>query len=1052
MSPGRERERTGRSRAGPFRLALVLAAACSIPGLAAEGPEPLADAIRKATLENRRAVALRGVEIVLGAAALKIEEGILVPATPIGGHSAELAFAGRAVFTFDPPDDVEAAQLEQFARSRALREPVDEAVLVIADDKAVSSLLRRPGPEAPDPALLERARSAFEKWKEGPERRRFGVESTLLRDALGDAPAQGFFAGWFRSKRLGDFFYVLDPDVLEPSVLGQFVPAEVGDHEGDLIRRLIRGQQQEGRLSGMRLQDLGDWDTWCSSALRGEDGKPATGGAGFEPVKYTIEVEISKDRERIEGKTRIDLRSESAGRRAVVLALQPDLEVRSVRDAAGGALAFVREGGAVTAILPAAPAPGEPLAIEVEYAGVAFDEAEKGVPVLRDTRRWHPHAGRIDRASYDVTLRWPRKLELVAPGRRVAGGLSGDSRWERRVVDLPSTAFSFEVGEFDTAEEQVGHVSVTVAFNRTSKRVPRSVRAEVRKTVADALRYFEQTFGAYPLDTLAVVTVPRGFSQGFPGLVTLAHELVLERPRTSRWAIRNARVETIAHEIAHQWWGDKVGWWSYRDQWLSEALAKYAAVRFSFAWLGDDLDYLAWTSRGTWGSLVETAANGAPLESLGPVVLGQRLASSLSHAAYKAVVYGKGSIVLSTLAERIGQEPFLEMLLTLSDRAANRVIDTPAFLKSIERMSGQNLDAFARRLVYGTGVPEFHFTWSVEAAEDGKWRLRCRVRQFPSGRTRHRLVRAGERGWDVQREWVPDFDVSDSSLVVPFQAEMGVAEEEREGRGAAAGVAPRGGPTVKVREVSGRAELTGEISEFSRILAERPVRLWLDQRGEVLATFHDETRDPKTALRHEGDWLADTGRPDEAEALYEKALAAETRVPVGYLGIRSSRWDAKRAARLLDALVHLRRSRLFLDRGRDEAAEKALEAAESLLAGADAGKFKPARLLLRARLETRRGDFGAAYRRLSGELRLDFRDRQDDSVVEQIRNLRFRFGSVLGGDAYALLAAAAAETGRDEVRARASREAERRGADLGALAAPPSAPPEDRDPSDPEPR
>jgi tetratricopeptide (TPR) repeat protein len=296
------------------------------------------------------------------------------------------------------------------------------------------------------------------------------------------------------------------------------------------------------------------------------------------------------------------------------------------------------------------------------------------------------------------------------------------------------------------------------------------------------------------------------------------------------------------------------------------------------------------------------------------------------------------------------------------------------------------------------------------------------------------LVRAGERGWDVLREWTPDFDVGSSSLVVPFQAAFGLVEEEEASRSPAAGLAPRDG-RAKVREFGGRAEIQGDTSEFSTIVRESPVRIRLDERGEVLATFLDETRDPKTALRHEGDWLADTGRLDEAEAAYAKSLAAETRLPVGYLGMRSSSWDVKRAARLLDALVHLRRARLFLDRGRDAEASAALEAAESLLTGRDSGEFKAARMLLRARLETRRGDFAAAYRRLSGELRLDFQDRQDDSVVEQIRNLRFRSGWVLGGDAYALLAAAAAETGRDEVQARASREAERRGADLGALPA-----------------
>ena len=43
----------------------------------------------------------------------------------------------------------------------------------------------------------------------------------------------------------------------------------------------------------------------------------------------------------------------------------------------------------------------------------------------------------------------------------------------------------------------------------------------------------------------------------------------------------------VAHEVAHQWWGDQVGWTSYRDQWISEAMASYAALLFGKERLGD---------------------------------------------------------------------------------------------------------------------------------------------------------------------------------------------------------------------------------------------------------------------------------------------------------------------------------------------------------------------------------------------------------------------------------------------------------------------------------
>ena len=64
--------------------------------------------------------------------------------------------------------------------------------------------------------------------------------------------------------------------------------------------------------------------------------------------------------------------------------------------------------------------------------------------MLRDTIVWHPHAGRLDRATYDVTLRWPEEFDLLASGRPVAGGSERGVSWTRRKLDIPAIGFSFE--------------------------------------------------------------------------------------------------------------------------------------------------------------------------------------------------------------------------------------------------------------------------------------------------------------------------------------------------------------------------------------------------------------------------------------------------------------------------------------------------------------------------------------------------------------------------------------------------------------------------------
>ncbi len=105
------------------------------------------------------------------------------------------------------------------------------------------------------------------------------------------------------------------------------------------------------------------------------------------------------------------------------------------------------------------------------------------------------------------------------------------------------------------------------------------------------------------------------------------------------------RRTVVAHEIAHQWWGHQVGWLRWRDQWLSEAMANYAALLWARKYL-PDLDP-AIGPIGAWqDDLTATLADGRSLESVGPVVLGGRLDSSLTEEAYEPIVYRKGAVVL----------------------------------------------------------------------------------------------------------------------------------------------------------------------------------------------------------------------------------------------------------------------------------------------------------------------------------------------------------------------------------------------------------------------
>jgi aminopeptidase N len=344
---------------------------------------------------------------------------------------------------------------------------------------------------------------------------------------------------------------------------------------------------------------------------------------------------------------------------------------------------------------------------------VMFDELQKGIFRLRHTSNWYPHVGTIDRATYDVTLRSPKKFELLASGRVVESKVEAGQLVEHRKLELPSIAFSFEVGAFEVVHARVGHVDLTVAISKTTIFKGTRAKTDVLEAVKEMLPFYEKTYGAYPLDYLTVVSVPRGFSQGYLGFVTLSQLLLVEGSGfyflgeiSPRDLTAENRRETIAHELAHQWWGNKVGWHSYRDQWLSEALADFSAVTFMANASDKKSLYLARHASGWRSSLSRSTTDGRSIESIGPVVLGNRLASSKSTRARSAIMYDKGSLVFSMLARVLREDAMVEMLGSLADTVANRVIDTETFVKSLERMSGADLSWFADQYIYGTSIPE----------------------------------------------------------------------------------------------------------------------------------------------------------------------------------------------------------------------------------------------------------------------------------------------------------------------------------------------------------
>jgi len=988
----------------------MITAACLLAlavdhGASAASPQELLGQIRAARADQESAVRVAGFRLRTGLAVVHLDEGVLVPAQPVGDRPMEFVFVGSGRLQLDPPDAVEAGQLELFTGNRTLDESFSSAVFVVALDAAADALVRLPS--AAGDRRVARATRILEDWHGGTERKILNVETRLFMDALGDPIVSGYFCGSFQGSILGSVLYVVDPLADEQVSVGQFVRPELTRSQRRRVERHLQREQRRGKLIGMEAADIGRWNTWISTRLQTPDGVPVYGSTGVEPVRYVLDVTLTGKKMELEAEAALELRVLTEDLRVVNIEMNPNLTPRSVTTADGTALTFLRARDELAVVLPGSVEAGSEITLEISYTGRPFDRLAANRFVQRSTLGWYPHAGNIDRAAYDVRIRWPRRLDLQGSGQVVEQGTDEQGyRWQRRLLERMSLGFSFEVGNYQLHTLEVGHVDVTVALDWTGLQISEEVAVEIAESARDSLVYFEEIFGPYPLDHLVVVNAPRDVSQGLLGFITLS------AAATNDWkewgdilGIQDRRT-VIAHEVAHQWWGNLVGWRSYRDQWISEAMATYSALLYARNRLSPDSNAAVRIGpTQDWQKvLLQKTLDGRTIESLGPVTLGTRLNTSFSSSAYHSIVYKKGAVVLDMLAHYFTEDVFLRILREIVRVAGDRLVSTEDFIILVERLGGTDLAWFSDQYVFGTGLPEIYYSSRAEPAAGGGWVVSGKFRQQEPLEYRYRVVDRPDGGLDVRRDAIRNPDPEDWVLVVPFQ--VGVSAPIPSG--------DPGGEQDRRRVIRGRVVLSGEQRTFRIELDQEPEILWFDYHRKVFGRFFSIDREPRRTGYYGGLHLAAMGDLGGAEAALLEALEAEisgVRPPW-----RGNEDEIERDGLLLAASIHISLARLYLDSDRDAEAAAHLAEAHEMVRLGDRWRFEAMLLALDARLEIRAGEMETAYKTLR-------------------KGLLLRRG-LESAEGYALLALAARATGHQEEFEKACGLATLRGVDMGAAECP----------------
>ena len=233
---------------------------------------------------------------------------------------------------------------------------------------------------------------------------------------------------------------------------------------------------------------------------------------------------------------------------------------------------------------------------------------------------------------------------------------------------------------------------------------------EVAQRIADMAQFYASLVGDSPFPdfTLALIESdrPGGHSPGY--FAALQEPLATSAPgwRDDPEVFDNYPEFYLAHELAHQWWGQAVGWRNYHEQWLSEGFAQYFAALYAQHHRGND------RFAGVLRQLRKWGMDESPE---GPIYLGYRLGHIRGEGrVFNAIVYNKSAAVLHMLRRLIGDEAFFKGMRRFYRASRFRKAGTEDLRLAMEEEAKRPLDRFFERWIYGSTLPSLKFSYHVD--------------------------------------------------------------------------------------------------------------------------------------------------------------------------------------------------------------------------------------------------------------------------------------------------------------------------------------------------
>jgi hypothetical protein len=710
------------------------------------------------------------------AATFTFVDGRLTFAQPVAGRVLAAVFEGHGRIELKPPTETEQHQLARHTKSPELADEFKQAVFFFTDDSwsQLQQLLHvRGGGDAADASkvLRDAQRKYSERFNDWWENQHNGnplmrnLAARILAD-LTDPSSRGFFLADFKAEHAGSLLYHIswNRDPL-------FLPEFSNDEEVQLIH-----------------YNLNNYSEWWAGFHLGDEYRATTRPEHRKLLAHCwnekIDAEISNSNH-LSATATLEYEVPGGSPRLLPLKLQGVLRVSSITDGSEKKLAFIQEERNLDndpwVVLAEPAAADKTYTLKIDYAEDSTHDSRiifqqgPGLYYVASRESWFPSFGAFDdRTVFSLHFRSPKKYKLIATGRLVRSEKQRDALETDWETDAPYSVVGFNYGDFVEKSHSDTQLTVTAYGGReipdelrglqsaldmadlaggpmgahaggrsgiTTGGFNTAANTEYAAAVSfQALKLFEYYYGLLPSKSISVTEQPiRGYGQSWPSLIFLPYDSLLDATTRQQLRLQDTGEArefyniVAVHEMAHQWWGHRVGWKTYHDEWMSEGFAEFSASlylrRFEPAKVRS-----FWDLKRKW-LLDKDSAGHRPVE-VGPLWLGAQLPTYMERNLYQVLVYYKGAYVMEMLRLLLEdprlREPdqrFIEMMKDFGATYASKNASTEDFRKIVEKHFSEPMEWFFNEWVYGREVPHYDFHYDLKDGGGGKTILECSLKQ-----------------------------------------------------------------------------------------------------------------------------------------------------------------------------------------------------------------------------------------------------------------------------------------------------------------------------------